>query len=306
MMQDLEARIDGIVFCDGEGGGGGEALPFGQGVGYAYQEGGERVERYKMAHLTGRHALVQLLLPSLLRQAQRSTTPTRIINCVSPFYAAVSPKEGELDPKALNYDEREEEGKKKRMFPRRQPWVAMGRVDAASVLLWAEFQRRVSPITAAADDTDLDAKAPSPSPAAAAAADSTAPPPPPPLLALSVSPGLPRSTLTSLLLLPSPSSSFFSLRFFLFLLFYPLIWLFGKTADEAAQGVLGALVGEVEGGRKRGLRGEGGGEGKGEKGGEEERREGMKVRGGRLYREGVEVRCVCISPSLFLYFLVSS
>ncbi|KAL7338766.1 RNA binding protein [Rhodotorula toruloides] len=84
MVKDLEARIDGIVFCD---------------------EGGTMEWREKAGRvLTGRHMLVQLLMPVLLRSAATSTSPIRIVNTLdSPFYAAVTPDT--FDPPSLVADQ---------------------------------------------------------------------------------------------------------------------------------------------------------------------------------------------------------
>ncbi|EGU11104.1 RNA binding protein [Rhodotorula toruloides ATCC 204091] len=72
MVKDLEARIDGIVFCD--------------------EAGETRWQEKARKLLTGRHMLVQLLMPVLLRSAATSTSPIRIVNTLdSPFYAAVTP-----------------------------------------------------------------------------------------------------------------------------------------------------------------------------------------------------------------------
>ncbi|GAA6042443.1 hypothetical protein JCM8097_008455 [Rhodosporidiobolus ruineniae] len=287
MVQDLEARVDGILFCDGggDGLGGVEGLPYDVGAEYVDQPAGEgRTERYHQAKLVGPHALVQLLLPVLLRSVATSTTPIRIINCVNPFYAAVPPAPDALDPTRLDYPAGRGKG---RVYPRKAPWVAMGRVGAASVLLWSEFSRRLSSTSASS------APAPPPAdlPAGAAPPSSSAP-----ILALSVCPGLTRSSLLSLLR-ASPSSPHFSyLGLLLYFAFFPLIRVFAKSADEAAQGVVGALTGDIEGKerKKRTARGAGGAkEGEGEKRAavqEEEEARRMVVRGGALYREGKEVR----------------
>ncbi|KAK4057489.1 hypothetical protein OIO90_001558 [Microbotryomycetes sp. JL221] len=78
MVQDLEARIDAIVFCDGEG----------SGLEGLCKSGDVSVrETLHQAYCTSRHALVQSLLPTLLKSGQVSSTPIRIVNQVSPTYS---------------------------------------------------------------------------------------------------------------------------------------------------------------------------------------------------------------------------
>ncbi|BGP19656.1 hypothetical protein JCM10213_007726 [Rhodosporidiobolus nylandii] len=273
MVQDLPASVEGIIFCAGDGAGGEEALGFGVKAQYARQAGGEDVEQYHFSHLTGRHALVQLLLPTLLRSAATSTSPIRVISTVNPFYSAVPP--GSLSPSSLDYRD------KQQLFPARAPWVAMGRVAAASILVWQEFQRRLT-TTSAPSATSSTAGPSAPADAAPQAA---------PILALSVCPGLTRSTIFHLFRASPSSPSFSPLGLVLFILLYPLIWVFAKSSSEAAEGVLGALLGDIEGKSVRGKKAKGAGakEEAGKEGGHEEEPQRMVVRGGGLYREGREV-----------------
>ncbi|GAA5895384.1 hypothetical protein JCM6882_006237 [Rhodosporidiobolus microsporus] len=283
MVQDLETKVDGVVFCDGNGAGE-EALPYGVPAQLVEQPGGDSVERYRLEHLTGRHALVQLLLPTLLRSASTSTSPVRIVNCVNPFYSAVAP--GSFFPSSIAYASSPSPTSSTSPaspFPSKAPWVAMARVAVASILLWSEFQQRLSSSAPSPSSHPLPADVPAP------AAPST------PILALSLSPGLTRSTLRTLLR-ANPSSPHFSvLGLALYVLLFPLIWAFAKSAGEAAEGVVAALVGDVEGREKvRGKKAKGDeAEGLKEKRKGEDEIEGgkrMVVRGGALYREGVEVR----------------
>ncbi|BGP43039.1 hypothetical protein JCM10449v2_007054 [Rhodotorula kratochvilovae] len=285
MVGDLEVRLDGILFLDGEEEG--AALPFGRGQTWAPQRGApdERLSKHRLSRLTGRHALVQLMVPILLRSATTSTSPLRIISTVSPFYAAAAAAPARFRPLDFDYTQPDAGA-----FPRRSPWVAEGQIALASVLLWREFQARLSTLSAPSSSTSSSAPTPTATPAAAAAAA--------PILALSVCPGLTRASLRALIApsLRSPA------RLAAYVLLWPLIWLLAKSADEAAQGVLGALMGEVEGWREaekaaRGPDGEaeGGKDGEkevGKKGKEKEDDKGrrMRVRGGALYREGREVR----------------
>ncbi|GAA5826752.1 hypothetical protein JCM11251_002882 [Rhodosporidiobolus azoricus] len=291
MVQDLEARVDGIIFCDGDGAGK-EALPFGIPAQWTEETGAEKVEQYRMSHLTGRHALVQLLLPTMLRSAATSTSPVRIVNCVNPFYSAVAP--GSFSPSSIDCRPSSSPSlapavPPRSAFPSKAPWIVMGRVSVASILLWQEFQRRLTSSASAAS---------SPQPPSASNVPSAAAPTTTPILALSVAPGITRSALRSIFR-ASPSSPHFSyIGLLLYLVLFPLIWVFAKSAGEAGEVVAGALVGDVEGKEKKGGRGKkakGEEGGKGEKGyrraGTEEDQDGrMVVRGGALYREGMEVR----------------
>ncbi|GAA5995250.1 putative oxidoreductase [Rhodotorula paludigena] len=266
LVGDLEARLDGIVFCDGEGAGAPSSLAIGAEQAWALDTGDERLSEYRLSRLTGRHALVQLLMPILLRSAATSTSPLRLINTVSPYYSAIAP--GSFRPGDLDYLAPDAPP-----FPRSQPWLAEGQVALASVLLWRELQRRVS--------TAASASAAAPSPSADAPPKlSDLPLPSTPLLALSVCPGLTRASLRAHIA-PSLATP---LRLIVFIACHPLIWLFAKSADEAAQGVLGALLGDVEGSSADN------GSSEGKKADGEDTTGRMRVRGGALYREGIEVR----------------
>ncbi|GAA5866083.1 hypothetical protein JCM8547_000592 [Rhodosporidiobolus lusitaniae] len=276
MVGDLEARIDGVVFCDDLDS---EAVPYGVPAVEVEQAGGESIERYKAEHLTGRHALVQLLMPLFLRQASTSSTPVRVVNCVNPFYSAVVPGQEALDPGRLG------------VSGRKASWRAMGEVGAASVLLWEEFSRRLAASTASSSTTS--------SPPADEGAEKSAPTPSLPVLAFSLCPGLTRSTVRTLLRASPSHPSFSLLGFAFYLLLSSLLYLLLKSSGSAAESVLGAVLAD-EKGRKREKRvleveGEGVGEeervrmGRRDEGGEWERGR-FEVRGGGLYREGREVR----------------
>ncbi|CDR35513.1 hypothetical protein NBRC10512_006432 [Rhodotorula toruloides] len=266
MVKDLEARIDGIVFCD---------------------EGGTMEWREKAGRvLTGRHMLVQLLMPVLLRSAATSTSPIRIVNTLdSPFYAAVTPDT--FDPPSLVADQAVEKAEASAEASRQLSSIVQGgRVALASVLLWREFQARLStsePKPSTNPSASSDARVPSTSP----------------ILAFSVSPGVLRSSLRSLLPLSTrqsphsrlPSSIYAFLSLLISLLAYPFTWIFGKRADEGAQVVLGAIMGDVErnsvGGRV--VKGPDGQRVDAERLEGGDGRQRMRVRGGALYREGREV-----------------
>ncbi|GAA5948298.1 hypothetical protein JCM3765_001359 [Sporobolomyces pararoseus] len=279
MVQDLEARIDGIIFCDGDGAGE-EGIGYGVGPSEMNQTGtDEKIEKRHGTHLTGRHALVQLLLPTLLRSASTATSPIRIINQVSPFYSAVVPST--FQPLDLDYSSRP--------FPKNAPWIAEGQVALASVLLWREFQSRLE-LTSSANQSG---KTNQPS---SKTVPSDALPTSSPILALSVCPGLTRSYIRQILRASTTHPHFSPIGLAIYLLILPFIWLFAKSASEGAQVVLGALmadtVAEGERGKKKKKRvktPEGiEVEDEEEPGKRGERR--MFVRGGALYREGLVVR----------------
>lgn len=298
MVQDLEARIDGLVFCDEDdvtelpGIGCRPAAP-------SADVAGAGASKYGMTRLTGRHALVQLLLPVLLRSAATSTSPLRIINTVSPFYATVTP--ATFRPKDLEYSANLK-GVDAAPYLATQPWIAQGQIALASVLLWQEFHKRAKSTTtttpaaaAAATAKAGEGASPLADVAAAAAAEST------PVLALSACPGLLRSTIRSLLCASpsSPSFSVFGCAVYLFL--FPLIWLFAKSADEGAQCVLAVLMADVyrEGEtldqrkrrRDKAARGpDGKVDAAAAAAAKDDDRPPLLVRPGALYREGLEVR----------------
>jgi len=282
MVQDLEARIDGIIFCDGDGAGD-EGIGYDVGVSKVTQVGTEEsMEKRHGTHLVGRHALVQLLLPTLLRSASTATSPIRIINQVSPFYSAVVPST--FQPLDLDYSTRP--------FPRKAPWIAEGQVALASVLLWREFQSRLEQ-TSSTSTTDKTGQA-----TTSKTVPSDAVPTSSPILALSVCPGLTRSYIRQTLRASTTHPHFSPIGLAIYLLILPFIWLFAKSASEGAQVVLGALmadtVAEGERGKKKKKRVKSPEgieiEDEEEKGKRGERR--MWVRGGALYREGLVVRYV--------------
>ncbi|GAA5900794.1 uncharacterized protein JCM6883_004656 [Sporobolomyces salmoneus] len=281
MVQDLEARIDGIIFCDGDGAGE-EGSGYGVRAQKMDQVGTEEtIEKRHATHLTGRHALVQLLLPTLLRSASTATSPIRIINQVSPFYSAVVPST--FVPLDLDFSTRP--------FPSKAPWIAEGQVALASVLLWREFQSRLELTSSTSSTNKKD-----PATSTTTALPSDALPTSSPILALSVCPGLTRSYIRQTLRASTTHPHFSPIGLAIYLLVLPLIWLFAKSASEGSQVVLGALmadtVAEGERGKKKKKRvktPEGilvdDEEEPGKRG---ERR--MWVRGGALYREGLVVR----------------
>ena len=290
MVQDLEARIDGIIFCDGDGAGD-EGLGYGTRMRKSKQVGiDETMETRHATHLTGRHALVQLLLPTLLRSASTATSPIRIINQVSAFYAAIVPRTFNLD---LEYTARP--------FPSRSPELVEGQVALASIILWKEFQSRLE-LTSSSSSTKKDSTSTPSAPPSDALPTSS------PILALSVCPGLTRSYARQYLRASTSHSNFSPIGLAIYLVLLPFIWLFAKSASEGAQVVLGALmadtVAEGERGKKKKKRV------KDPKGviivdEEEEAKKGerrMWVKGGGLYREGLEVRYLtfshtCLSPA---------
>ena len=298
MVQDLEARIDAVILCDEED----TATTPGIGVRPAFIGGGGapeevQISAYGMTRLTGRHALVQLLLPTLLRSAATSASPLRIINTVSPFYATTTA--ATFRPEDLEFRSESPEAPSK--YPASQPWMAQGQIALASILLWKEFQKRVKSTATA---RGVDAQPASSTSAAAASstaehnsdvADAT------PILALSVCPGLLRSTIRSFFRASPSSPNFSVLGCAAYLLVFPLVWIFAKSAEEGAQVVLAVLMADVykEGqglGRRNKEKTARGPDGKtlADEGGRraplDEDRPPLLVRPGALYREGLEVK----------------
>lgn len=280
MVQDLEARIDGIVFCEGDGAGL-EGHGYGVGPVQCRQVGtDEAIESRHATHLTGRHALVQLLLPTLLRSASTATSPVRVINQVSPFYSATVPST--FAPLDLDYSTR--------LFPSRAPWIAEGQVALASVLLWKEFQSRLEATSSATAPSAKEGGAnPTTVPSDAVPTSS-------PILALSVCPGLTRSYFRQTLRASTTHPHFSPIGLAVYLLILPIVWLFAKSASEGSQVVLGALMadtvaeGERRKKKKKRVKTPEGVlvEDEEEPGKRGERR--MWIRGGALYREGLVVR----------------
>lgn len=132
MVQDLEARIDGLIFCDGEG------LSM-EDTGYGVDQQlvptstkDDPLDLYHASLLLSRHSLVQLLLPALLRSATTSSTPIRIISQASPFYSTCP----SLKLSNLDYASSP--------FPSTTPWLAEGQSSLASILLFRELQDRLN------------------------------------------------------------------------------------------------------------------------------------------------------------------
>jgi NAD(P)-dependent dehydrogenase (short-subunit alcohol dehydrogenase family) len=254
MVQDLEARIEAVVFCDGEGAG-----LEGQGIGLGRQtvDDAGTLERYHSSLLLSRHCLVQLLLPTLLRSATHS--PVRIVNQVSPFYAARP-----LNLSDLDYSTRK--------YPTRQPWLAEGQSSLGSIALFRELQARVN------ESKNSGAG----------------------LAIVSVCGGFTRSTFRHALRADSRQPHFSWVGFLVYCALFPFIFLFAKSAAEASEGLLAAVLGSVKRADVPVVLGEAVEEdrpkidvdGKVRKGQGEKEREPMRVRGGAVYREGREVRYV--------------
>lgn len=253
MVQDLEARIDGIVFCDGEGSG---LESTGRGVRQQLVSTDEidddPIDVYHSAYVIARHALVQLLLPALLRSASTSSTPIRIIHQVSPFYSTIP----QLRLDDLNWSTRP--------YPSGSPWLAEGQASLASVVLAKESQLRL------ADKSNV--------------------------AFISVCSGFTRRYVNDSLL----HSSTTWLGFLLSWLLWPLIWSFCKSSQAASQILLAAVLAPVAGrnvpnvdGDQDGAAtaeqatGEDGSTARGVKRDEKKRK--VALRGGALYREGLEV-----------------
>ncbi|GAA5900283.1 hypothetical protein JCM8208_005315 [Rhodotorula glutinis] len=292
MMGEHEVRLDGVVFLEGDAPGSkSSALALGAAQNWASQRAvpDVRLSHHRMRRLTGRHALVQLLLPVLVQSASTSTSPLRIVSTVSPLYAIAAAQPHKVRFDDLDYTAEGDDEQPQPRYPSRAPWEAEGRVALAAVLLWRELQARLASLVSSKPGT-----------ASSTTASSAAP-----ILAITVCPGLTRASLFATL---APSVRRAPLRLALAVVGAPLVWLLAKSADEAAQGVLGALLGPVEGESEavRATKGpegvavekeeEVGARGKGARKGEDgkEGKRRMRVRGGALYREGREVRITAL------------
>lgn len=258
MVNDLEARIEGIIFCDGEGSGldGNEGMGVGRILAQHPTNDELALERYHTALLLSRHALVQLLLPTILRSA--ANTPVRIINQISPFYAASA-----LDLNDLDYVTRP--------YPDWEPWLVEGQASLGSIALFRELQLRV---------------------------DEQRKPGSGGLVIVSVCGGFTRAWARRTLRANFDNERFSWIGFAVHLIAFPLIFWLMKSAEEASQGLLGAVLGNV---RRRDVPDIVGEEKanedeeknrvlKGKARGKREEKVTVPLRGGAVYREGVEIR----------------
>jgi hypothetical protein len=263
MVQDLEARIDGVVFCDG----GGIGM---EGTGYRVPQqllpnlsDDDPLDLFHSSLLLSRHALIQLLLPTLLRSASTSSTPIRIISQISPFYST-SPT---LSLTNLDYTGMPP-------FPSTSPWLAEGQSSLASIVLLRELQLRVQHKN---------------------------------LLIISVCGGVTRAWVYRTLRANREHPRFSWIGWALSWLIWPVVWYLTKSAEEASQGLLAAVLAGVQGGEAPVVVGEEGAaevktDGRADEVGDakvnqtcQNGRKKIKLRGGAVYREGVEVRCVIFS-----------
>ena len=204
MVTDLEARIEAVVFCDGEG----DGL---EGVGIAVGRQSTRsascTEDQEIHHATSslnRFAFVQLLLPTLKRSAEHS--PVRIIYSVSPFYSAGTIKPDDLSD--LDYTTR--------TFPKWEPWRAEGSVALTSIVLMKELQHRVEESGKGR------------------------------IIVMGVCGGFTRSYWRKMFRASPDHPSFSYIGLLVFLVLFPLIWLFTKSAGEASQGLVAACLGNAQ------------------------------------------------------------
>lgn len=217
MVNELEARVEAVVFCDGDG----SELPCaGLGVDKELRSGlggpsteavDSPVEAHHLSLVLARHALLQLLLPTLLRSSVDS--PVRIISQVSPFYAAGASL---LSSPALDFDYTSTP------YPTYSPWLAEARASLASVIILREFQRRL----------DL-----GPSRANGAAG----------LVVLLPCGGFTRQWARRTLRAEWFSPTFSLLGYVAWLALLPLLWLFLRSAAEASQELVRCCMGDVRG-----------------------------------------------------------
>ncbi|KAM0750504.1 hypothetical protein T439DRAFT_381177 [Meredithblackwellia eburnea MCA 4105] len=222
MVGDLKARIEAIVFCDGLGSGlegVGIGLPLSHAPVAAGASPQDKVELNHASLLLNRHAFIQLLLPVLLESARES--PVRVILSLSPFYAASRPLLPDLD---LDFAKHPKE------YPVIAPWVAEGQASLASLALFREFQDRVE---TSQTTTNV--------PAVAATTDGTAG-----IVTLFVCGGFTRQWFRRNLRAESTHPHFSWVGFIAYIVLFPLLWLFAKSAEEGAQDLLLAVLGTVK------------------------------------------------------------
>ncbi|KDE06484.1 hypothetical protein MVLG_03138 [Microbotryum lychnidis-dioicae p1A1 Lamole] len=192
MVQDLEAKIDGIVFSDGLGSGL-SAAPISH-------------EIHQM-QVRSRLAMIQFLLPVLLKSSRNSTSGVRIVSQVSPLYSAALDHSTILSLKCVLPDERASASATDNVFYG-SSWRTQGRSALAAILLVQELHTRFATRN-------------------------------PNLLFISVCPGFTRSFLHASI--GNIRRGGWPLR----LLAYPFIWVFAKSASEASQILLTALLADV-------------------------------------------------------------
>lgn len=275
MVNELEARIEAVVFCDGdgsgfEGGGVGEGREVVSGLGLGSQVVDLGVERQHLALVLARHCLLQLMLPALLKSS--ATSPVRIISQTSPFYAAGAPSllSPLLTATTSTLDLDLDHARPAWPWPSASPWLAQGRLALASVVLLREFQRRL----------DL-----GPSRRNGGAG----------LVVLFPCGGFTRQWARRTLRAEWYSRGFSWAGYAAWWALLPVIWLFLRSAEEASQELVRCVMGdvkelgvvEVEPAGGTNVEGAGGGVHKVRR---EEEVARSRLRRGALYRDGKEIR----------------
>lgn len=272
MVNELEARIEGVVFCDGDGsgftgGGIGERTEVVSGLGKDQALVDEGVEKQHMALLLSRHAFLQLMLPSLLKSS--ATSPVRIISQLSPFYAAAIPSllPPSPSPPNLNLDVSPSPS---------SPWLHQARLALASLLLLRDLQRR----------SDL-----GPSRQNGGAG----------LVVLFASGGFTRQWARRTLRAEWYAPGFSWAGYALWWVLLPVVWVFLRSAEEASRELVRCVMGEVrevgvvegaETSQAKTESDEAAEGGKKVRRGEGEDKPRTRLRRGALYRNGTEIRCV--------------
>lgn len=253
MVGDLATRLDGIIFCDGEGTGM-EGVGYGVPQAFVDSEEGERLDLYHSSLVLSRHALVQLLLPTLVRSASTSSAPVRVISQVSPFYATASSSFlSSLDSP---------------IGTAATPWLPEGQASLAAIVLMRELQERVNGKN---------------------------------ILVISTCGGFTRAWIHRTLRATSNHPQFSWAGWILSWLLLPFVWCLCKTADEASQVLLAAVLSPPKSDSIPQVATEGSAasppNGVDPAGVKVRKQSGdvtpptkLKLRGGSLYREGLEVR----------------
>ncbi|SCV69355.1 BQ2448_2375 [Microbotryum intermedium] len=192
MVQDLEARIDGIVFSDGLGSG---------------LSAAPTPHDLHQVQVRSRLAMIQFLLPVLLKSSRTSTSALRVVTQVSPLYSAALDHSTTLSLDRILPDDRESASATGNILGS-SSWRSQGRSALAAIVLVQEMHARFATRN-------------------------------PNLLFVSVCAGFTRSFV---------HASMASVRHGGWLLRWlasPFVWVFAKSADEASQILLTALLADV-------------------------------------------------------------
>lgn len=206
MLSDLEATIEGLIFCDGDGSG---LDGVGIGVGKRHAPGSTSVELHHASLVLARHSLIQFLLPFIIRSS--ITSPVRIIFQLSPFYSASSSPLLPSPSAVLDFTP-------PFTYPKWSPWLADGQASLASLALLRELQLRVN------RGRKTDAAG---------------------IICLAACGGFTRAWFRRTLRASQGHENSSWIGFLVYIILLPFITLFAKSANEAAQDLLLTVLGSV-------------------------------------------------------------